>query len=117
MALELVDSLIGVLLSSKVKEKVQRPTAALSMTVRDQVVLGSTTANGAAFTVTLPSVAEAVGKEVLIYMVARNGAKDITVADFKDDASLGNIVLDAADEYTLLKSSGEKWFEVASNHA
>lgn len=116
MSIKIVQSLREVIQDSQVMDKVARKTAAYSITVRDEVVLGSTTADGVAWIATLPSVAEASGKMCLVYMTARNGVKDITVADFKDDAGLDDIVLNAADEYTLLMSNGEKWFELASNH-
>lgn len=102
--------------NEQVDQKILFPSAAVSLTQNNLVVRGSTVSGTGAFTITLAPVAEMVGKIVSIYMVARNGTDDITISDKVNDASLSDIVLNAADEYTLLYCDGYNYYEIASNH-
>lgn len=69
--------------------------------------------SGAAFTITLgpPEVEPFLTK--MIFMTARSATDDITVSG----QGFSNIVLNAANEFTLLFSDGERWVEIASNHS
>ena len=97
--------------------RVLYPEATTQLTVRDQTVRASTVSGGAgAFTITLPSVGEAKGLLFSLFMVARNGSEDITIADKGDDTGLSDIVLNAADERCLLYSDGFHWFTLASEN-
>ena len=99
---------------SKGLEPIAFPEATLAMTVQQTRVYGSTTSGGAAFTITLPPVAKARGIAYMIYMVARNGVKDITIEDNEGDAGFSDIILDLADQYYVLMSDGQNWFHVAA---
>lgn len=98
-------------------EEVAYPTDTLAMSVQQTRVYGTTVPVLLAFVITLPSVAEAKGQVYIIRMVAREGTEDITVEDNNGDAGFADIVLDAADEFTLLLSDGKNWYELDSNHA
>ena len=92
------------------------PEATVSLGVNDQVVRASTVSGGGgAFTITLPSVVEAVGRFYSIYMVARNGSENITIADKSDDSGLSDITLNLAADQVLLYSDGNIWHTVASS--
>ena len=82
------------------------PEATYSMTIRDRVVRGKTTSSGSTFTLTLPPVTKAAFGIFTIYMLAQDAAKDIEIEDFKGDAEMSGITLNAADEYTVLMSDG-----------
>lgn len=99
----------------EVKQKTVVPIAAKVLSVGEQVVRGSTTAAGVAFTITLPSVVEAAGQLYSITMVARDGVKDITVQDLANDAGLGDVVLDLAGEHVILLSDGYTWALIFDN--
>lgn len=66
-----------------------------------------------AFTITLGPPEVVAGLDVLVYMTARNGTDNITVTG----EGFSDITLDAANEWTLLKSTGKRWLEIGSNHA
>lgn len=96
------------------------PEAAVTLTIADQVVRGSTT--GSAFTITMPPVAEAKGLIFVIFMVSRSASDDITIADNNGDSDggdleAGDITLNADDEYSVLYSDGYAWYELAKNHS
>ena len=84
-------------------------TAAVSLTIREQVV--RVTANTASddWTLTLPSVAEAAGLLFSIVSTIAN-AKTVTVADAGDDADFSNLTLDTDDDYAVLWSDGLRWY-------
>lgn len=84
------------------------------LTIRDQVV--RVTSDGAAVTVTLPSVAEAKG--LMFDIEALTGAtQTVTVEDNSDDAGLSDISLDADNEYVVLWSNGISWREVVTGYS
>ena len=99
---------------SKGLEPIAFPEATLAMEVQQTRVYGSTTSAGSAFTITLPPVAAAKGQAYMIYMVARNGTKDITIEDNNGDAGFSDLKLDLADQYYVLMSDGQNWFHVAA---
>ena len=99
----------------EIKQKTVLPEAAKSLSIGEQVVRAKTTAAGVAFTITLPSVVEAAGELYSITMVARDAAKNITVQDLDDDAGLGDVVLDLADEHVILLSNGYTWALIFDN--
>lgn len=102
----------------QVDQKILFPDDAVSLTHNNLVIRAVTTNGNGAYTITLASAAEMVGKIVMIYMVTRSSNNDdITVADLANDASFSDQVLDAADEYVLLYSDGFTYQEIASNHA
>ncbi len=99
----------------EIKQKTVVPIATLALSFGEQVVRGSTTPGGVAFTITLPSVVEAAGQFYSITMVARDAAKNITVEDLDGDAGLGDVVLDLADEHVILLSNGYTWALIFDN--
>ena len=99
---------------SKGLEPISFPEATLAMEVQQTSVYGSTTSAGSAFTITLPPVAAAKGQAYMIYMVARDGVKNITIEDNAGDAAFGDIILDLADQYYVLLSDGRNWVHVAA---
>ena len=87
-------------------------TAAATLLVHEQMVEVDTTT--AAFTLVLPSVAEAKGRTFTIHLVA--GAinactlTDFPSASFNDSRDwAGDFTLDAANDLIALTSDGEKW--------
>jgi len=89
------------------------PEEDITLKAYETCVYATTTASGTAFTVTLPKPDTVIGQSFLVYMVARNSTKDITVV--YEGGS--DITLDLADEYTVLQSFGKEYIEIASNHA
>jgi len=73
------------------------------------------TANGS-YTVTLPSVAEAVGQIVYIQAEVAN-SKTLTVADNANDGGLTDIALDGDGEYVCLISTGQVWRELITGYS
>jgi len=73
---------------------------------------------GENFIVELPSCHEVMGDIYLIYMTARD-TTDVTIRDRNNDtdigifAAAGTAVLDAADEWIALISSGRGWHALA----
>lgn len=102
--------------ADQVVGKVTYLTAAASLKPYQQIVRCSTAGAGTAFTITLPSASEAAGRIFAIYMTARD-TDDVTVSDLADDASRADIVLNLADEYTILYCDGFSFYEIASNHS
>lgn len=104
--------------TSRSYEEIAYPTATLAMNAQQTRVYGSTTSAGSAFTITLPSVASAKGQVYIIYMVARNGTKDITIEDNSGDAGFADLTLDLADQKVVLLSDGQNWINLeAFNYA
>ncbi len=104
--------------TSRSYEEVAYPAATLAMTAQQTRVYGSTTSAGSAFTITLPSVASAKGLVYIIYMVARDGTKDITIEDNSGDAGFADLTLDLADQKVVLLSDGQVWINLeAFNYA
>lgn len=70
------------------------------------------------YVITLPPVVEAsfLGPYV-IYLRDRNTSYEVVIKDNNDDASLGNITLDADDEHVVLVSDGEQWFELVTGYS
>jgi hypothetical protein len=79
-------------------------TAAAVIQPHEQMVIVE---SGTAYTVTLPSVAEAVGKEYVIW--CRAWAANITIADKADSLGWTNMVIDTVNDTVLLKSDGLQW--------
>lgn len=88
---------------------------AYSMEVGDAIVHVTTNAANA-ITVTLPSVAAAVGLVYVIRLVT-DGGVDCTIQDNNNDAGLTDIVLDTVLDYAVLISDGTYWYELASEKA
>jgi hypothetical protein len=63
--------------------------------------------SGGAYTVTLPSVAEAIGREFVVW--CRAWAANITIADKADSLGWTNMVIDTVNDTVLLKSDGLQW--------
>ena len=82
-------------------------SAAFSMDINDLVVR-LTTDNVLGYTVTLPSVKEAVGRIYSITLVT-DGGTNATLEDKVGDAGLSDLVFTAANDYALLYSDGYKW--------
>jgi len=98
-----------------VTDKYHAPDANYAMTVRDCIIRASTTASGAAFTITLPPVTEARGRIYSLRMTARNSTKDITITDCGDSDGWTNITFDLAGDTVLLLSDGLMWHIIASD--
>lgn len=81
------------------------PTATVTLTTARHI-RGTTTSAGSAFTITFPPSQDVVGEFFFVYMVARNGSKDITLAAV-DRGS--DVVLNAADEHVLIYSTGVEY--------
>lgn len=96
-------------------DKVQYITTTTRLSPRVRSVQASTVSGTGAISLYMPSAQEApVGVPITIYMVARNSTNDITIV-LSDGAS--DITLDAAGEYTVLMSDGNRYYELVSNHA
>ena len=110
-----LESKTGRLHADQVIAKVLYPEATVSLTVNDQVVRASTVSGGGgAFTITLPSVAEAKGRIYSLYMVARNSTEDITIQDLGDDAGFSDVTFNLAADQVTLYSDGFQWLTIAS---
>lgn len=87
--------------------------------VNAKVVYVSTAGASQNFVVRMPRAQDCPGREYVIYMTARD-TTDVTVEDHRGDTGIGalasDITLDAADEYTCLKSFGSFWMEIAGNN-
>jgi regulator of extracellular matrix RemA (YlzA/DUF370 family) len=90
----------------EVVDKYIDPAASIEMTTLDYVVRPSASA---AIVVTLPPVAEAKGRFYSIFARLASGSNTITITDKDDSEGFVDIVLDAADEGTLLYSDGIRW--------
>ena len=90
-------------------------SAAFSMDINDLVVRLTTDAS-AGFTVTLPSVKEAMGRTYSLALVT-DGRTDATIEDKVGDAGYTDAVFDTANDYVLLYSDGYKWHEILSEKA
>ncbi len=99
-----------------VVDKYVNPAASYSMTTRDYVVRADATAG--AMTITLPPVAEATGREYSILARVATSVKTVTVQDKNDSESWpGDYVLNANDDFVMLKSDGMKWSLVSADAA
>jgi hypothetical protein len=88
--------------------------ATRTLTVDNELVDATTTAAGAAITLTLPSVAESRDKEVMVRFIAKNTTKTVTVVSGSDSWIAISAVLSAANDYVVLKSNGRTWYIVSS---
>lgn len=79
-------------------------TAAATILPHEQMVIVE---SGTAYTVTLPSVAECVGREFVIW--CRVWTANITIADKADSLGWTNMVIDTVNDVVLLKSDGLQW--------
>lgn len=70
-----------------------------------------TTSN--AIAVTLPDPSLFAGRAVTVFLKTDPSTNDVTI----NGEGLSEITLDAANEYSILWSDGQDWFEIASNHA
>jgi len=84
-------------------------TATYQMKVHDYSVV--TDSSALAFTITLPSVAEARG---LSYMITfgGSGTNVLTVEDKNGDAGYSDQTLNAVGENLFVYSNGERWIEI-----
>lgn len=84
--------------------------ADVQMTTRDYVVRPSADGTSGAITVTLPPVAEAVGRFYSIIVRDADAVNTVTVAD-KDDSECwpGDIVLNGKCDRLLMYSDGLAW--------
>lgn len=91
---------------------IQRDTEAAE-TISDSVRTVEAATTGTAFTLTMgpPEVEPFLTK--MIFMTARSATDDITVSG----QGFTDIVLNLANEFTLLYSDGERWVEIGSNHS
>jgi hypothetical protein len=78
-----------------------------SLNVRETTVRCITDATNA-ITISLPSVAEAQGRQFDILFVTDGGA-NVTVTDKADDGSMANVVLTAAADKLSVISNGQRW--------
>lgn len=96
-------------------------TAAATLTPADLFNYASTVSGTGAFTLTLPPPELMPGVEICIFMVARNSTDDITVTAGslfnRATGSFADIVLNLANEFTVVKSIGKNWVETAYNHS
>ncbi len=94
-------------------DRISRPSADYTVPTNIFAVYASTTSSGSAFTITLGPPEANAGQVKAIFMEARDGTKNITVSG----EGFTDIVLDAANEYTILYSTGLDWLEIGANHA
>jgi DNA-directed RNA polymerase len=96
----------------KVTEIVQATTAetSQSLDVNEQVVVVTTLADGADFTVYLPSVIAARGRIYTIRLGTLGDDETVTVADLDDSIDWSDIDdIDAVNDGVVLYSDGMKW--------
>jgi len=95
----------------EVVDKYINPVASVQMTTRDYVVRASADAESAAFTITLPPVAEAIGRFYTIIARTADATNTITIAD-KDDSELwgGDYILVANGNSVMFYSDGLRWW-------
>ena len=94
----------------EVVDKFVNPVADYQMSTFDYVVRPQANPSSGAFTVTLPSVAEAKGRMYSIIAVDADAVNTITIAD-KDDSEYwtGDIVLNGPADRALMYSDGRAW--------
>lgn len=90
--------------------------AAITLASGNVFVFGLVNTANDSYTVTLPSVAEAVGQIVYIQAEVAN-SKTLTVADNADDGGLSDISLNGDGEYVMLISTGEIWRELITGYS
>ena len=95
----------------EVVDKYVNPVTSYQMTTRDYVVRPKVAA--AAITITLPPVAEAVGRFYTILARAASRTYPITITSGGDAESWGNIILYEAGEKALLYSDGLAWYNLS----
>jgi len=93
------------------------PYADYQMRTWDYRVRPSADGASGAYTITLPSVAEAKGRLYSIVCRSADGSNTVTIADKGDSEDWSDIVLDASHEVVILYSDGLKWDEVAGPEA
>ena len=97
-------------LENRDRANVLFPTATATMTVLDQVVRGSTT--GAAFTLTLPFVSEAIGKTFTIVLVS-GAANRMTLSvpgnDAENTSTIEALDMNANGDRIVIYSDGFSW--------
>ena len=94
----------------EVVDKYVNPVADYEMTTRDYVVRPSAAPDTGAITITLPPVAEAVGRFYSIIALDADAHNTVTIAD-RDDSECwhGDIVLNSPCDRQLLYSDGRAW--------
>ncbi len=92
------------------------PKAALTLRRANIFVFGTVNTATNNWTLTLPSVAEAIGQIVYIQASVAN-SKTLTVQDNADDGGLGDIALDGDGEYVCLISTGLIWRELLTGYS
>lgn len=93
---------------------VLRPTTTATLKVNEQTVIADTT--GGAFTLTLPPVAEAIGKIYSFRIGA--GTNAMTLAFTGDAASLANLTsMDAVADRAVYYSDGFCWIQLGATIA
>lgn len=97
--------------SASTTNKLVYKTASATLSQSERAVYVTTDGSGD-ITLTLPEPTSMVFAEISVYFKSKT-TDDVIVAG----ESFSNITLDATDEYTVLKSVGEHWLEVATNHA
>jgi len=81
----------------------------------DQYVTASPPTTSGTTALTLPPVADAVGRDYYIELANAQVATSVTVDSFEDSpATLATVTLAAAGDYVLLRSTGARWIEVCS---
>ena len=98
----------------EVVDKYINPNANVQMTTRDYVVRPSADGDSGAITVTLPPVAEAVGRFYSIIVRNADAVNTVTVADKNDSECWpGDIVLNGKCDRLLMYSDGLAWLALA----
>lgn len=92
----------------EIVDKFVDPAVSYQMSTRDYVVRPST--SDAAITITLPPVAEAIGRFYSIVARAASNTYPITIASKGDSEGWDNVILANESEGVLLYSDGMKWF-------
>lgn len=92
---------------AEVPDKYIDPAASTQLTTYDYVVRVSASS---AITLTLPPVAEAIGRTYTIIVALASFTNTVTVADKDDSEGWVDIVLTNAGQVLTLYSNGTKWF-------
>ena len=92
-----------------VSDKFLGVTAAVTLTIRDQVC--RVVAAAANFAITLPNVSEAAGMIFSLYLVSTGGGQ-VTVQDNDESDGWSDMVMTVADDHVLLYSDGFTWHKL-----
>jgi len=84
-----------------------------AMQAKDRLLILNTAA-AVAGAVTLPKVAEAAGKIVVIRDDGNYGA-NVTIDDAGDDSLFSQLTNNAANEYAVLYSDGTRWYTLVTS--